>query len=80
LALKPAPVSQADDALLAERRRRNRLYVIGTAVAIAGIVMGSAPLFAERTPIVVAKGCAAVGALILAIGRLAPDHFLRRFL
>ena len=69
-----------DDALRAERRRRHRLYLIGTAIAIAGIVMGSMPFFTERTPLVVAKGCAAVGAVILAIGRFAPDHFLRRWL
>ena len=69
-----------DAALRAERRRRNRLYLVGTAVAVAGVIMGSMPLFAERTPILVSKGCAAVGALILAIGRLAPDQFLRRWL
>jgi hypothetical protein len=68
-----------DDALRAERRRRNRLYLIGTAVAIAGITMGTMPLFAERTPVVVSKACAALGAVILAIGRFAPDHFLRRW-
>lgn len=68
-----------DEALRAERRRRHRLYVIGTAVAIAGIMMGT-PLFAEHTSIAVSKACAAVGAVILAIGRFAPDHFLRRFL
>jgi hypothetical protein len=68
-----------DEALRAERRRRHRLYVIGMAVAIAGIIMGTMPLFAEHTPIHVSKGCAAVGALILAIGRFAPDHFLRRW-
>ncbi|MEJ0034668.1 MAG: hypothetical protein WDO68_01060 [Gammaproteobacteria bacterium] len=67
-----------DDALRAERRRRHRLYLIGTAFAIAGIAMGSMPFFAERTPIVVAKGCAAIGALILGIGRFASDHFLRK--
>lgn len=69
-----------DDALRAERRRRHRLYVIGTAVAIAGMIMGTMPFFVERTPIAVAKGCAAVGAVILAVGRFASDHFLRRFL
>jgi hypothetical protein len=69
-----------DEVLRAERRRRHRLYVIGTAVAIAGMTMGTMPFFAERTPILVAKGCASVGALILAIGRFAPDHFLRRLL
>jgi len=67
-----------DDALRAERRRRNRLYVIGTAIAVAGVVMGT-PLFAERTPLIVAKACAALGAVVLAFGRFAPDHVLRRF-
>ena len=69
-----------DDALRAERRRRHRLYAIGTAVAIAGIILGTMPYFAERTPILVAKGCASAGALILAVGRFASDQFLRRFL
>ncbi len=67
-----------DDDLRTERRRRHRLYLIGTAVAIAGVTMGTMPLFAERTPILVAKSIAAVGVVILAIGRFAPDHFLRR--
>lgn len=69
-----------DEALRAERRRRHRLYVVGTAIAMAGIIMGSMPLFAETTPLYVSKGCAAVGAVILAIGRFASDHFLRRWL
>jgi hypothetical protein len=69
-----------EDDLRAQRRRRHRLYLVGTAVAIAGMVMGTMPLFAERTPILVAKSIAAVGAVILAIGRFAPDHFLRRLL
>ena len=69
-----------DEDLRAERRRRHRLYLVGTAVAMAGITMGSMPLFAEHTPILVAKSCAVVGAVILSIGRFAPDHFLRRLL
>ena len=67
-----------DDDLRAERRRRHRLYLIGTAVAIAGMTMGTMPLFAQATPIVVAKSVAAAGVVILVIGRFAPDHFLRR--
>ena len=69
-----------DEALRGERRRRHRLYLIGTAVAMAGIIMGAMPLFAEHTPIYVSKGCAAIGAVILAVGRFASDHFLRRWL
>ena len=69
-----------DDALRAERRRRNRLYAVGTAVAIAGMTLGTMPFFVARTPVLVAKGCAALGAVILMIGRFAPDHFLRRFI
>jgi hypothetical protein len=68
-----------DEALRGERRRRHRLYLVGTAIAMAGIIMGTMPLFAEHTPIYVSKGCAAVGALILAVGRFASDHFLRRW-
>jgi hypothetical protein len=69
-----------DENLRAERRRRHRLYLIGTAVAIAGMILGTMPVFTERTPIVVAKSIAAVGAVILGIGRFAPAHFLRRLL
>ncbi len=69
-----------DAALRTERRRRTRLYVIGAAVAAAGIIMGTMPIFAEHTPLVVSKGCAAVGAVILAVGRFASDPFLRRWI
>jgi hypothetical protein len=69
-----------DDALRAERRRRHRIYAIGTAVAIAGITLGTMPYFVERTPLLLAKGCASAGALILAVGRFASDQFLRKFL
>jgi hypothetical protein len=56
------------------------MYVIGSAFAAAGITMGTMPFFAVLTPILVAKGCAAFGALILAVGRFAPDHVLKRIL
>ena len=69
-----------DDDLRAERRRRHRLYAVGTAVALSGMTLGTMPVFAERTPILVAKSIAMIGAVILAIGRFAPDHFLRRLL
>lgn len=69
-----------DETLRAERRRCHRLYLIGTTVAIAGMVMGTMPPFAARTPLVVSKGCAAAGALIRMLGRFAPDRFLRRWL
>jgi hypothetical protein len=55
------------------------LYLVGSAVAAAGITMGTMPVFTAMTPIVVAKSCAAVGALILAVGRFVPDHVLMRF-
>jgi uncharacterized membrane protein len=56
------------------------MYVVGSAVAAAGIVMGTMPVFTAMTPILVAKVCAAVGAVILAVGRFAPDHLLKRIL
>jgi hypothetical protein len=62
------------------RKRRNALYLVGTAVAAAGITLGTMPLFREMTPILVAKGLALAGAMILAVGRFAPDSFLRRIL
>lgn len=54
------------------------MYVVGSAVAAAGIAMGTMPVFTAMTPILVAKACAAVGAVILAVGRFAPDHVLER--
>jgi formaldehyde-activating enzyme involved in methanogenesis len=56
------------------------MYVIGSAFAAAGITMGTMPFFAVLTPILVAKICAALGAVILAVGRFAPDHVLKRIL
>ncbi len=49
-------------------------------MAAAGITLGTMPLFREMTPILVAKGIALAGAMILAVGRFAPDSFLRRIL
>jgi uncharacterized membrane protein len=62
------------------RKRRYTIYLVGSAVAAAGITLGTMPMFRELTPILVAKGIALVGAMILAVGRFAPDSFLRRIL
>jgi hypothetical protein len=70
--------TQTDGAGRGARKRRNTLYLVGSAFAAAGITMGTMPMFAEHTPILMAKGCALLGALILSVGRFAPDHFLRR--
>jgi hypothetical protein len=67
-----------EEAVRNARKRRNTIYLVGSAFAAAGLTMGTMPLFAQHTPVVVAKGCALLGALILAVGRFAPDHFLRR--
>ena len=67
-----------DEAVRSARKRRNTLYLVGSAFAAAGITMGTMPLFAQHTPILMAKGFALFGALILAVGRFAPDHVLRR--
>ena len=64
----------------APRKRRYTFYLVGSAVAAAGITLGTMPMFREMTPILVAKGIALVGAMILAVGRFAPDSFLRRIL
>jgi hypothetical protein len=76
--MNPQP-QDTEDATIA-RKRRTTLYVIGSAVGAAGLTMGTMPAFAAVTPIAVAKGCAIVGALILAAGRFAPDHVLRKIL
>jgi hypothetical protein len=69
-----------DDADPGTRRVRYRFYLVGSAVAAAGITMGTMPMFAHSTPILVAKGCALAGALILAVGRFASADFLRRLI
>jgi hypothetical protein len=63
----------------ATRKRRHAFYVAGSAIAAAGIMTGTMPLFVAFTPILVAKGLALFGAMILAVGRFSPDHVLRRF-
>jgi hypothetical protein len=62
------------------RKRRNTFYLVGSAVAAAGITLGTMPFFKEMTPILVAKALALVGAIILAVGRFAPDSFLAKVL
>jgi hypothetical protein len=69
---------QATEADRRLRQLRYRFYVVGSAFAVAGMAMGTMPVFTQRTPILVAKGCALVGAVILAIGRFTPDHVLAR--
>ena len=68
--------AEPDELQRAARKRRNRVYVVGSAVAAAGLTMGTMPMFTAFTPILVAKGCALVGAVILAVGRFVPDHVL----
>jgi hypothetical protein len=70
--------AEPDEAARAERKRRYAFYVVGSAFAAAGITMGTMPMFVAITPILAAKGCALFGALILATGRFAPDHVLRK--
>jgi hypothetical protein len=62
----------------ATRKRRVALYVTGSAFAAAGITAGTMPLLIAFTPVLVAKGVALLGAMILAVGRFSPDHLLRR--
>ena len=62
----------------ATRKRRVAFYVAGFAFAAAGITSGTMPVFVAFTPILVAKGLALLGAMVLAVGRFAPDHVLRR--
>ncbi len=40
----------------APRKRRYTFYLVGSAVAAAGITLGTMPVFREMTPILVAKG------------------------
>jgi hypothetical protein len=60
------------------RKLRYRFYLVGSAFAAAGITMGTMPAFTQLTPLFVARGCALLGALILAVGRFTPDHVFTR--
>jgi len=70
--------TQTEAAVRMARKRRNTIYLVGSAFAAAGLTMGTMPLFAQHTPMSVAKGFALFGALILGVGRFTPDHILRR--
>lgn len=62
------------------RKRRTSFYLVGSAIAVAGMMLGTMPMFRELTPMLVARGVALVGAMILAVGRFGSDAFLRRIL
>jgi uncharacterized membrane protein len=70
--------AESEAAARLERKRRHAFYLVGSAFAAAGITMGTMPVFVAVTPTLAAKGCALFGALILATGRFAPDHILRK--
>ena len=65
----------------AQRARKGRyaLYLLGGFFAALGIALEMVPVFASVTPVRVAKGCALLGAVVLAVGRFSPDGFVRRF-
>lgn len=71
----PAPRGEEPRA----RKGRYAIYVLGGFFGALGIALEMVPLFASVTPVRVAKGCALLGAVILAVGRFAPNHFVRRF-
>jgi hypothetical protein len=74
----PSPGAPADGEQRA-RKGRYALYLLGGFFAALGIALEMVPLFASVTPVRVAKGCALLGAVILAVGRFSPDAFVRRF-
>ena len=78
--MSPAPVSDsATGESRGARRGRYALYILGGFFGALGIALEVVPLFHSVTPVRVAKGCALLGALILAVGRFSPDHIARRF-
>jgi hypothetical protein len=62
------------------RKRRTSFYLVGSAIAAAGMMLGTMPMFREMTPMLVARCVALAGAIVLAVGRFASDAFLRRIL
>jgi hypothetical protein len=61
------------------RKGRYTLYLLGGLFVALGIALEMVPAFASVTPVRVAKGCALLGAVILAVGRFSPDGIARRF-
>ena len=61
------------------RKGRYALYLLGGLFAALGIALELVPVLASFTPNRVARGCALVGAIILAVGRFSPDRIVRRF-
>ena len=74
MGLKPEIADESQ----AARRARYALYIAGGFFAVLGIALEMVPAFAAFTPVKVAKACALLGAVILGVGRFAPDHIVRR--
>jgi hypothetical protein len=71
----PAPPAEEPRA----RKGRYALYLLGGFFGALGIALEMVPLFASVTPVRLAKGCALLGAVILAVGRFSPGRIARRF-
>jgi len=71
----PAPPAEEPRA----RKGRYALYLLGGFFGALGIALEVVPVFASFTPNRVARGCALIGAIILAFGRFSPDRIVRRF-
>jgi hypothetical protein len=71
----PAPRDEEPRA----RKGRYALYLLGGFFGALGIALEVVPAFASFTPNRVARCCALIGAIILAVGRFSPDRIVRRF-
>ena len=71
----PAPPAEEPRA----RKGRYALYLLGGLFGALGIALEVVPLLATFTPSRVARGCALIGAIILAVGRFSPDRLVRHF-
>ncbi len=60
------------------RKGRYALYIVGALFGVLGMALETVPAFAEVTPTRLAKACALFGAVVLAVGRFASDHFIQR--
>jgi len=72
------PLMPAASESRAARKARYTFYIVGALFGALGMALELVPLFASVTPTRVAKACALLGAVILAVGRFSPDRFVER--
>ena len=60
------------------RRARYFLYLVGGVFVALGFSLETVPALAALVPELAGRICAGIGALVLSVGRFAPDAVVRR--